>query len=153
MDYRSCTSELLQNLGIKKLYKGCEYIISSIDYMHKNEKYYAPITKVLYVEIAKDYNTSSLCVEKNVRSIIKSIWDKEENIPLLAEIFGEDNLSKRPSNLKFLTLLYQYIWEKMDSSPQINDYHFICPLSGNDCEFCKEFILETLEHLKKRPLS
>lgn len=146
MDYRSCTTELLQNLGLKKMYKGCEYIISSMEYMHQNEKYYAPITKVLYVEIAKDFNTSSLCVEKNMRSMIRIIWEKEDNKELLSEIFGCDNLEKRPSNLKFLTFLYQYIRRKIELYQRETNCTFTCPLSGNDCEFCKEFLLEKLNY-------
>lgn len=152
MKYKAYTVAILQKLGIQKMYKGCEYIISSISYMDKNEKFFAPVTKVLYVEIAKQYNTSSLCVEKNMRSVIKNIWARPENSELITKIFGPYNLSKRPSNMEFLVLLYNYL--KFESSGSIHsgskdtvDYTFTCPLSGNPCEFCKEFVIETIHNM------
>lgn len=154
MKYKAYTIALLKKLGIQKMYKGCEYIVSSISYMNKNEKYFTPVTKVLYVEIAKQYNTSSLCVEKNMRSIIKSIWSRPENSELISEIFGPYNLSKRPSNMEFLILLYNHLkYDHTASLSEISkdkvDYTFTCPLSGNPCEFCKEFVIETIHNMKK----
>lgn len=154
MKYAAQTVALLKKMGIQKMYKGCEYIVSSINYIDKNEKHFAPVTKVLYVEIAKQFNTSSLCVEKNMRSIIKSIWAKPENKNLIAEIFVPYNLEKRPSNMEFLVLLYshlKYTDSKKVTSDSNNtvDYTFTCPLSGNPCEFCKEFIIETVNNITK----
>ena len=154
MKYKAYTIALLKRLGIQKMYKGCDYIVASISYMDKNEKYFAPVTKVLYVEIAKQFNTSNLCVEKNMRSIIKNIWSKPENKELIAEIFGPNNLDKRPSNMEFLVLLYNQLKRNnvtppADVSKNTADYTFMCPLSGSPCEFCKEFIIETLNSINK----
>lgn len=154
MKYKAYTIALLKKLGIQKMYKGCDYIVSSISFMDKNEKYFTPVTKVLYVEIAKQYNTSSLCVEKNMRSIIKNIWSKPENRKLIYEIFGPYNLEKRPSNMEFLVLLYNYLKRNnvnppSDISKNAIDYTFMCPLSGSPCEFCKEFIIETLNNINQ----
>ena len=151
MKYKAYTIALLQKLGIQKMYKGCEYIVSSISYIAKNEKYFTPVTKVLYVEIAKQYNTSSICVEKNLRSVIKNIWSRPENDELICTIFGEYNVAKRPGNMEFLVSLYHYLkYTYTDSSASENiDYTFTCPLSGNPCEFCKEFVIETIHHINK----
>lgn len=148
MNYKSSTQNILRKLGIQKLYKGCEYIASSIAFISENEKYFSPVTKVLYVEIAKQHNTSNLCVEKNMRSVIQAIWNQSENKELLARIFGEYNLDKRPSNMEFLVLLYNYLKFHEDELSSDADYTFICPLSGTSCEFCKEFIIEKLSGLK-----
>ncbi len=154
MKYAAQTVALLKKMGIQKMYKGCEYIVSSISYIDKNETHFAPVTKVLYVEIAKQFNTSSLCVEKNMRSIIKSIWAKPENQNLIAEIFGPYNLAKRPSNMEFLVLLYSHLkyiesQKATSNSNSTVDYTFTCPLSGSPCEFCKEFIIETMHNMNK----
>lgn len=154
MKYTAQTVALLKKLGIKKMYKGCEYIVSSISYMDKNEKFFTPVTKVLYVEIAKQFNTSSLCVEKNMRSIIKNIWSKPENQDMITEIFGPYNLTKRPSNMEFLVLLYNHLkYIDTRTFPTLSnntvDYTFTCPLSGSPCEFCKEFIIETINNMNK----
>lgn len=151
MKYEAHTLKLLHALGFHKMYKGCEYIISSINYISKNETYFTPVTKVLYVEIAKQYNTSSICVEKNIRSIIRKIWADPENEELICKIFGKHNLNKSPSNVEFLMLLYNYLKHRRNTktSKETIDYTFICPLSGSPCEFCKEFIVETINNLNK----
>lgn len=151
MKYKAYALELLHKLGIQKIYKGCEYIIASMSYIASNEKLFTPVTKILYVEIAKQYNTSNLCVEKNMRAIIKRIWARPENKGLICEIFGEHNLAKRPSNVEFLMLLYNYLkYERgNDHSDKKVDYTFICPLSGNTCEFCKEFVIETIHKMNE----
>lgn len=149
MKYKAYTIALLQKFGIQKMYKGCDYIVSSISFIAKNEKFFTPVTKVLYVEIAKQYNTSSICVEKNMRSIIKNIWSRPENSELICKIFGKYNLTKRPSNMEFLMLLYNYLKYKHTDIPSKKnvDYTFTCPISGNPCEFCKEFVIETIQNM------
>ncbi len=150
MKYEAHTLALLHKLGIQKMYKGCEYIISCINYISQNEIYFTPVTKVLYVEIAKQYNTSGICVEKNIRSIIKKIWSNSYNENLLYEIFGKQYQTKSPSNISFLILLYNYLKQSVVNQNPNNtndeDYTFVCPLSGNNCEFCKEFIFEKLKN-------
>jgi two-component system response regulator (stage 0 sporulation protein A) len=147
MKYGAPALAFLHRLGIQKMYKGCEYIISSINFISENEIYFTPVTKVLYVEIAKKYNTSGICVEKNIRSIIKKIWSNPYNEKLLSEVFGPQNETNAPSNITFLMSLYNYLKQSdanKTSSIKSEDYTFICPQSGKACEFCKEFIIEKL---------
>lgn len=149
MKYEAQTLKLLHKLGIQKLYKGCEYIISCINFIAANETCFSPVTKVLYIEVAKQFNTSNICIEKNIRSIIKKIWTFPENSKLINKIFGEHNVKKAPGNIEFLMLLYQYLKEENQLLSSKNaDYTFICPHSGNACEFCKEFIIETLNKMQ-----
>ncbi len=147
MKYETYALELLHKLGIQKMYKGCEYVISSMKYISGHESYFTPVSKVLYVEIAKQYNTSGICVEKNIRSLIKKIWSNPQNEALLSEIFSSQNVKTSPSNVEFLILLYNYLKQKTPNklSTPPEDFTFICPHSGNTCEFCKEFIIEKLK--------
>ena len=151
MEYRSYTIELLNQFGIHKRYKGFEYIISSINYIHQNEKNFTPVTKILYVEIAKEHNTSSLCVEKDMRTVIKNIWTQENNHEFIIKIFGEFYLNQRPTNIEFLMLLYNYIKLQLDYSVinYVKDSTCICPTTGAACEFCKDFVVETINKLRK----
>lgn len=147
MKYDAQILKLLHKLGIQKLYKGCEYIISCINFIATNESCFTPVTKVLYIEVAKQYNTSNICIEKNVRSIIKKIWSFSENNELIRNIFGEHYIENNPGNIEFLMLLYQYLKnENLALASPNKDYTFICPLSGDACEFCKEFIIENLNN-------
>ena len=147
MKYETYALELLHKLGIQKMYKGSDYIISSMKYISNHESYFTPVSKVLYVEIAKQYNTSGICVEKNIRSLIKKIWSAPQNEALLGKIFGVQDTKTPPSNVEFLTLLYNYLknttQNQLSTPPE--DFTFICPQSGNSCEFCKEFIIEKLK--------
>ena len=146
MEYKRHTQKLLYELGLQKMYKGSEYITSCIDFIAQNETAFTPATKILYIEIAKKYKTSNLCIEKNIRFIINKIWTEQRNPELLQKIFGVTNGKKNPGNLEFLMHLYQYLKiENGDAhSSKYDDYTFICPQSGKACEFCKEFIIEKL---------
>lgn len=139
--------EILYKLGINKSYRGFSYIVSSIDFIYNNEYSFTPITKVLYVEIAKQYNTSNACVEKSIRDVIKTIWDKKADNKLIYEIFGNHILLKRPSNMEFLMSLYQYIKNYVDHKYIIdkNNLLFQCPLSGRQCDLFYNFIINMLD--------
>lgn len=146
MRYECYVIKLLKSLGVNKFYKGCEFIISSINYINENEETFLPVTKILYVDIAKLYKTSATCVERDIRNVIDIIWQKEENKPFLRKIFGEYNLNKRPTNMEFLVLTYNYIKYYMDCIDFVkkDNYAFICPSSGNKCEYCNEFIMNAI---------
>lgn len=145
MFYR-ITEEILHKLGITKSYRGYSYIVSSIDFIYNNEYSFTPITKVLYVEIAKQYNTSNACVEKSIRDVIETIWYKKADNKLIYEIFGNHISLKRPSNMEFLLLLYQYVKNYADRKYIIdkNSLLFQCPLSGRQCDLCYNFIINIL---------
>lgn len=155
MKYEKELLEILYNLGIRKMYKGCEYILYGINYISENEANFSPITKILYVEIAKEYSTSNLCIEKNIRSVIELIWKDATNEKLISKIFGNYYLLKRPSNLEFLTSLYHYVKDtsSLPLLPDKNAYVFTCPLSGHECEYCKKYITNFLQEYQIQPSS
>ena len=146
MKYEQEVSNILYELGVRKMYKGCQYILTGIYFISQNENNFCPVTKILYVEIAKKHDTSNLCVEKNIRSVIEHIWKQHKNDALMYKIFGTHSHTKRPSNIEFLTLLYDYV-KNTASLPLPEDKWktFTCPLSGNECEFCTEFIVNFLK--------
>lgn len=147
MKYKRYILDILYNLGVHKMYKGCEYILSGISFISENETSYSPVTKILYVEIAKEHDTSSLCVEKNIRSVIEIIWKQHANDALICKVFGSYYLSERPSNIEFLSLLYDYV-KNADIQKVLTDEvspKFTCPVSGSECEFCSEFIANFLK--------
>ncbi|MBE5951707.1 MAG: hypothetical protein E7260_08975 [Lachnospiraceae bacterium] len=140
MVYEIQTIDILNQLGANKKYKGYTYIISSILYI--NERSEMPVlTKMLYVDIAKKYNTSAQCVEKNIRKVIENIWENKHNEPLKKSIFGEYQ-NTRPSNSEFLLSLHQYASTHATREISKEEYSFVCPASGTDCEFCSQLIHE-----------
>ncbi len=147
MMYKTYIINLLKKLGVHKAYKGCEYIFTAISFIAKNETSYSPITKILYVEIAKVHNTSKLCVERNIRSVIEIIWREHSDDFLIKDIFGTSYLQQRPSNMEFISLLYEYIKRTFPYQTNLRqvDLSFSCPISGTECEVCTEFIHNFIE--------
>lgn len=152
MEYSQISIGILKQLKVYNVYKGCDYIVSSIQFIHDNKLTHLPITKILYTDIAKQYNTSNLCVEKNIRKVIDSIWKIEKNKRLLIKIFGPD-ISKKPGNTEFLLSLYNYI-----ESSEHADYlyksnkgkiKYICPLSNKQCKFCNEILFKIIRKIFK----
>ncbi len=141
--YETITRQIIRGLGIKKLYRGSEYIASSICFIAENEKSFTPITKILYPAIAKKYKTSPGCVEHAIRDAIELIWACEFNEDLRTLIFG--SLKKRPTNSEFLIMLYNYI--NRITQIKINDFTYICPTSGCDCKFCSDIIIKMTSYL------
>ncbi len=128
---------ILNQLGVDSKYKGYSYVISSLCFISENERDFLPITKILYAEIAKQFNTSAVCIEKDIRKVIEYVWwHKDDNNELIIEIFGDNNT--KPTNKEFLLSLYKYIL-----TLNIQQY-IICPLSKKKCQYCQDLIEKVL---------
>lgn len=147
MEYKLITKSVLHQLGIGKSYSGYDYILHAIDLIMHNENALNSVTKILYIDVAKEYHTSQTCVERNIRKVIEVIWNHaEENNSLIQKIFGNKFLLHKPSNKEFLELLYEYIklqdtLKRAQLSKQI-----ICPISNKTCIAFDE-IFEKIIHL------
>lgn len=146
MDYDKLTITVLNQLGISSKYKGCYYIVSSIKYIHKNKTNFLPATKILYVYVARQYNTSSKCVEKNIRKVIEIIWKLNRNKALLTKIFDKDYPAHKPGNIEFLLSLYRYI-ENIIFTEHVtniikNKITYICPLNNKPCGLYNQILYD-----------
>lgn len=144
MECEKQAADILRRLGVNDLYKGCDYIISGMSYIHENKTSYTPVTKILYPEIARQYNTSASCVERNIRMVIEIIWKYENNREVIDNIFDTRCSLKRPSNLQFLTSLYNHI-VSCEYSKQVYDMYkdgivFTCPSISGQCRCCNEIL-------------
>lgn len=145
MEYRLITKSVLHQLGIGKTYSGYDYILRSIELIMLNEDVLTNVTKILYIDVAKEYHTSQTCVERNIRKVIEVIWKHSaENSVQIEKIFGEKHLSHKPSNKEFLELLYEYIKLEDTIKRALVSKTFICPISNKTCiafdEILKNFI-------------
>lgn len=66
------------------------------------------ITKLIYPDIASLFHTSWNCVEKNIRTVVNSIWESH-NTELLKIIFNKSEKDKKPTNKEFFKYMYDYI--------------------------------------------
>lgn len=144
MDYNLITKSVLHRLGIGKSYIGYDYILYAIVLIMNNEDVLNNITKILYIDIAKEYNTSQTCVERNIRKVIEVIWNHStENRLLIQKIFGQKFLLQKPSNKEFLELLYEYIQLQNLLKKNLLSNEMICPINKIPCNVI-DLILEKL---------
>ena len=130
MKYEAAVKRVLNEFRIGKNYSGYDYILNGIHLMELDESSIGHITKTLYIDIASKHNTTSICVEKNIRTIIEIMWrNKTCNMELLIQIFGSEHLIYRPSNTRFFELLYHYV-----AGCNFEEKGEKCPYTG--CKYC-----------------
>lgn len=110
--YMKPTTQLLRKLGVDGSYSGFKYTVYGIDKTIQNPELITYICKGLYTEIAIEYHVNVSNVERNIRTIIDTIW-KSGNRRLLNEICGRE-LTERPKNAFFIDAISQYILNSCD---------------------------------------
>lgn len=111
--YMKPTQKLLRQLGANGSYAGFKYTVSGICKTIQNPELIIYICKGLYTEIALQYQVNVSNVERNIRTIIETIW-KSGNRELLNEVCGRQ-LTERPTNTFFIDAVSQYIINAYDT--------------------------------------
>ena len=110
VNYKKTAEKLLWQLGGNRSYKGFDLTTCSIEEVIRDPGSLTCICKGLYVDVAKRFNTSIYCIERNIRTMKQLIW-KYGDRSLLEEIFGPGLSSKSPCNSIFLDKLARYVAE------------------------------------------
>lgn len=99
-------TDMLHNLGIPSHIRGYQYIKDGIHIIYKNNHAISYITKDVYPEIARKYNTTPTRVERAIRHAIETSWNRGD-INLMEEIFGNSlNVNRdKPTNAEYLTTI------------------------------------------------
>lgn len=99
-------TSVLHEIGIPAHIKGYMYLRSAILETYVNTDFLGQITKVLYPEIARKYQTTSSRVERAIRHAIEVAWNRG-NIDAIDDIFGYTiNASKaKPTNSEFIAMI------------------------------------------------
>lgn len=100
---KSKIHSLLRRLGLNNSYLGFFYLTYAIQLVIEDESRLIYISKWLYPDIAKKYNTSVSCVERDIRTAIDVIW-KHGDRELLAKM-STTTLELKPKNTKFIAIL------------------------------------------------
>lgn len=98
---------LIRSLGIGATYRGYRYLCYAIRLCLQDEEYLLSISKLLYPEIAKEFNTTLSSVERDIRTVIQVCWDRG-NKNLLQDI-ALHPLYNRPTAGEFLDILVAYV--------------------------------------------
>lgn len=100
---------LLRKVGVPPHVNGYEYIKAALIYYHETDNRGKPVTKYLYADIAKKYDTTIWRIERAMDRAIDAAYDI--NLPGLREVGGDiyPSKSSRPSNVLFLSILDEYL--------------------------------------------
>lgn len=142
---------VLRRLGVNTSSCGYSYIPYGIVLMLEDKEYLEYITKRLYVEIARRFHTSVACVERDIRSTVETIWRNQDNEALL-ELCGDVPAAKRPSNKRFLEMMYDYFIKISGSGGghSLSECHdgFVCERLGETCPYGR-ILYEEAEKLRE----
>ena len=106
LELESEITSLLHEVGIPAHIKGYMYLRTAILETYLNVDFLGQITKVLYPEIAKKYETTASRVERAIRHAIEVAWNRG-NIDAIDDIFGYTiSASKaKPTNSEFIAMI------------------------------------------------
>lgn len=97
-------------LGIKSTYKGYHYLVASLEIALKDETALLMYTKYILPDVARRYQTTIHCVERDIRTVINACWRSHTRRELMRICPYE--LEKRPTVSEFLDILYWQLQEE-----------------------------------------
>lgn len=99
-------TQMLHEIGVPAHIKGYQYLRDAIAISVADQEMLTSVTKVLYPNIAKKYQTTSSRVERAIRHAIEVAWSRGE-MEVINDIFGYtvSNGKGKPTNSEFIALL------------------------------------------------
>ena len=94
--------DLLYRLGATANYTGFFHTAYAIWLSLQQPQRLLMITKWLYPEVAKQYDTTWQAVERNIRTVISVIWN---NNPVLLAQIARRPLNRKPNAAQFISIL------------------------------------------------
>ncbi len=98
---------LLRLLGVSGKLSGFYFAVYMLEQVQKKPEYVLLITKRLYRQTAQHFNTTTSCVERNLRTLVQACWRQPDH-SMLNQIAGSP-LSQPPTNTQFLDMLASYL--------------------------------------------
>ena len=99
-------TEIIHEIGIPAHIKGYQYIREAIVEVVADMGLINAVTKALYPQVAKKYNTTPSRVERAIRHAIEVAWDRGD-IEVLQRYFGYtvSGVKGKPTNSEFIALI------------------------------------------------
>lgn len=148
MNYEKIIKDTLDSFGVHRSYTGYNYVTYGLTLIIEDKDRMDCITKLLYPDIASFFRTSWNCVEKNIRTVVNSVWESH-NTELLNLIFNRSAKNKKPTNKEFFKYMYDYILRSSDECVMPESSLCICcPISNEYCETLELFCMKLLKMMK-----
>ncbi|MFC4022840.1 sporulation transcription factor Spo0A [Oceanobacillus longus] len=105
-DLEANITNIIHEIGVPAHIKGYMYLREAITMVYNDIELLGSITKVLYPDIAKKFNTTASRVERAIRHAIEVAWSRG-NIDSISALFGYTiNISKaKPTNSEFIAMV------------------------------------------------
>lgn len=109
-DLNSLIAKNLIQIGVPASLKGYKYVATAIKKATENQEVLEGVTKILYPEIAKMYDSTPQRVEKAIRHAIEVAWNRNSESELKKKFsVALDKGKVRPTNSEFIAVMSEYI--------------------------------------------
>lgn len=99
--------QLLRTLGASPVYAGFTPAVTALQYVLADQQLLTSLTTRLYPKVAESCEIALPCVERNIRTMIAVIWEKNQ---FLFQIVVGYRMTARPSVGDFLASLSTFLW-------------------------------------------
>ena len=105
-DLESMVTDVIHEIGVPAHIKGYQYLREAIILTINDMEMINAVTKVLYPEVAKKFDTTPSRVERAIRHAIEVAWDRGD-IEILQKYFGYtvSNIKGKPTNSEFIAMI------------------------------------------------
>ncbi len=109
-DLERVVTEYIHDIGCPAHIKGYQYLRTAILWCIKDITYMEGITKGLYPDIARKFQTTPSRVERAIRHAIELSWSRGK-LQTIQEVFGYtiDSGKGKPTNSEFIAMISDYI--------------------------------------------
>ncbi|UFJ42899.1 sporulation transcription factor Spo0A [Brevibacillus humidisoli] len=99
-------TNIIHEIGVPAHIKGYLYLREAITMVYNDVELLGSITKVLYPDIAKKFNTTASRVERAIRHAIEVAWSRG-NLDSISNLFGYtiSNSKAKPTNSEFIAMV------------------------------------------------
>lgn len=99
-------TNVIHEIGVPAHIKGYMYLREAITMVYNDIELLGSITKVLYPDIAKKFNTTASRVERAIRHAIEVAWSRG-NIDSISSLFGYtvSHSKAKPTNSEFIAMV------------------------------------------------
>lgn len=97
---------IIKEIGVPAHIKGYAFLREGIQMVYTDVELLGSVTKILYPEIAKKYNTTPSRVERAIRHAIEVAWNRG-NYEVISKMFGYTvhHLKSKPTNSEFIAMI------------------------------------------------
>lgn len=99
-------TDIIHEIGVPAHIKGYQYLRTAIILSINDMEMINAVTKMLYPEVARKYNTTPSRVERAIRHAIEVAWDRGD-LETLQRFFGYtiSNIKGKPTNSEFIAMI------------------------------------------------